>query len=206
MDGAVYSEQLPAYDEALLLRELALFKDWLCLHHLGLDWSDKDEQAWRQLCRRLVNNALSQPQVFVHRDYHSRNLMIDDKFSISLIDFQDAVRGPLTYDIASLLRDCYCRWPAADVRAWAVDWLSASPFAARYSETQGLRWFFLMSVQRHLKAAGIFARLGHRDGKWQYLQDVPRTLGYILELDTEFPELAWLTGLVRSRCLPGLSS
>ena len=197
---------LPPYDEALLRRELGLFRDWLCGTHLDLDWGSGDERAWRLLCDQLVRNALEQPAVYVHRDYHSRNLMVTADGGLAMIDFQDAVRGPVTYDLVSLLRDCYIGWPLARVRAWALDWFEASP-ACRGVDTEScLRWFFLTGVQRQLKAAGIFARLAHRDDKWHYLPDVPRTLGYILEIAPSFNELSWLAGLIEDRCLPGLAA
>lgn len=204
--GVPYAGGLPPYDEALLLRELALFRDWLCGTHLSLDWHDEDEQEWRALCALLVRNALQQPQVYVHRDFHSRNLMAGDDMSLSIIDFQDAVCGAFTYDLASLLRDCYVAWPLAQVLDWAREWFDACPLADDVNEAQKLRWLMLTATQRHIKAAGIFARLGHRDGKWRYLQDVPRTLGYIVELGDDYPELEWLQTLITSRCLPGLAA
>ena len=203
--GDAFATTLPPYDEALLRRELALFSDWLCGRHLGLDWSEADAHAWRALCDRLVANALQQPQTAVHRDYHSRNLMIDPELDIWIIDFQDAVRGPFTYDLVSLLRDCYIAWPLERVVDWAVRWFDDAPLAAGQSQHQNLRWFFLTGVQRQLKAAGIFARLGHRDGKWHYLDDVPRTLGYITALAGRYPELDWLIELIETRCLPALT-
>ncbi len=118
--GAAYQSMLPPYDEKLLRFELSLFHDWLCGTHLGLAFSDQDESRWQTICNRLVDNAFAQPQVFVHRDYHSRNLMHMDRNNPGILDFQDAVEGPLTYDLVSLLKDCYVRWPAARVRDWAL--------------------------------------------------------------------------------------
>lgn len=196
----------PQYDEAMLRREMQLFPDWLFTTHLGLEWTASDQSEWMTLTDALVLNALSQPQTLVHRDYHSRNLMVDDTKHISVIDFQDAVVGPFTYDLVSLLRDCYVAWPIEQVEHWACDWLDHSPFAAEYDQAQCIRWFHLMGVQRQLKAAGIFARLAHRDGKWGYLNDVPRTLGYIVSLHGHFPELEWLVSVIQDRCLPALTS
>lgn len=203
--GDAFSRTLPPYDEALLRREMALFSDWLCGRHLGLEWSDDDAREWSALTDRLVGNALQQPVTAVHRDYHSRNLMVDEALGLWIIDFQDAVRGPFTYDLVSLLRDCYVEWPMTRVVDWAVRWFDDSPLAATQSQAQNLRWFFLTGVQRQLKAAGIFARLGHRDGKWHFLEDVPRTLGYVTALKGEYPELDWLVDLVETRVLPALA-
>ncbi|HEX2140580.1 MAG TPA: phosphotransferase, partial [Woeseiaceae bacterium] len=149
---------------------------------------------------------LRQPPVFVHRDYHSRNLMVTDAANPGILDFQDAVEGPVTYDLVSLLKDCYIRWPADRVRAWALEFHAAlAPEVHRHmAADEFLCAFELMGVQRHLKAAGIFARLCHRDGKPSYLGDVPRTLGYIVELAPRYGELAFLAQLIEERVLPGL--
>jgi len=202
--GAAYQSSLPPYDETLLRFELSLFHDWLCMRHLGFVWADDDEQAWQRCCDLLVANALDQPQVFVHRDYHSRNLMVTEVDNPGILDFQDAVEGPLTYDLVSLLKDCYVRWPSEQVRAWALDYyheLDAS-LHGRVDEPAFMRYFELMGVQRHLKAAGIFARLNHRDGKPRYLDDIPRTLSYVVELGSKYEELAFLAELVAARVLP----
>ncbi|MEM7764862.1 MAG: phosphotransferase [Pseudomonadota bacterium] len=196
----------PAYDDALLRREMALFEEWLIGKHLKLPWSGDDQANWRMVTDILVRNALSQPSTLVHRDFHSRNLMVRDDDSIAIIDFQDAMYGPYTYDLVSLLRDCYVALPPTDVRALAEDWLALSPHGQGVDSTQRLRWFDLMGVQRHLKAAGIFARLAHRDNKWGYLPDIPRTVGYIIALRTHYPELEWLTTLLEERVLPELAT
>ena len=204
-EGAAFQAHLPPYDDALLEFELSLFHDWLCGTHLGIDFSTDEEARWRDVCSLLVRNALDQPQVFVHRDYHSRNLMVTDDNNPGILDFQDAVEGPLTYDLASLLKDCYVRWPAEQVLAWAGEFYAALDAAthAQVSHEQFIRYFELMGVQRHLKAAGIFCRLNHRDGKAGYLQDIPRTLSYIVELGPRYEELAFLVELIVERCLPG---
>ncbi len=204
--GTAYQSMLPPYDEELLRFELSLFHDWLCGTHLGLDFSDEDERQWGELCDLLVSNALDQPQVFVHRDYHSRNLMRMDKDNPGILDFQDAVEGPLTYDLVSLLKDCYVRWPAERVRDWAMDFRDAHDAGVReqVSAEQFLVYFELMGVQRHLKAAGIFSRLNHRDGKPGYMEDIPRTLSYVVELGPSYPELAFLVDIINDRVLPGL--
>ncbi len=204
--GAVYQSSLPPYDVELLEFELSLFWDWLCKEHLHIDFDDSDETSWRQVCDLLVNNALDQPQVFVHRDYHSRNLMVDDRDNPGILDFQDAVEGPITYDLVSLLKDCYIQWPQQQVTDWALSFyaMSDASIQQRVDQQQFLRYFELMGVQRHLKAAGIFARLNHRDGKPGYMADIPRTLSYIAELGPRYKELTFLVDLINERCLPAL--
>ncbi len=204
--GVAYQSQLPAYDADLLNVELSLFHDWLCGTHLDIEFDDAMEKAWRACCDVLVANALDQPQVFVHRDYHSRNLMLVESGNPGILDFQDAVEGPLTYDLVSLLKDCYVQWPAEQVWRWALDFYNGLDAEIRENTDEELfcRHFELMGVQRHIKAAGIFARLNHRDGKPGYLRDIPRTLSYIVELAPRYPELSFLTDLIESRVLPGL--
>ncbi|MBT8109186.1 MAG: phosphotransferase [Gammaproteobacteria bacterium] len=205
--GAAYQAKLPPYDDDLLRFELSLFHDWLCGKHLGLSFSTADEAAWTACCDVLTENALHQPQVFVHRDYHSRNLMITSDNNPGILDFQDAVEGPLTYDLVSLLKDCYVRWPVAQVRHWALEFYRGLEQSMReqVDEMQFRRYFELMGVQRHAKAAGIFARLNHRDGKTAYLADIPRTLSYIVELGAHYDELQFLVRLVEERVLPTLA-
>jgi hypothetical protein len=151
----------------------------------------------------LVGNALDQPQVFVHRDYHSRNLMVMAENNPGILDFQDAVEGPLTYDLVSLLKDCYIRWPAEQVWDWALEFYAelGANLREQIDELQFRRYFELMGVQRHLKAAGIFCRLNHRDGKSGYLAEIPRTLGYIVELGAQYDELGFLVRLIEERVL-----
>ena len=206
--GAAYQSQLPPYDDTLLRFELSLFHDWLCGTHLDIEFNDNDEQAWQDCCDLLVANALDQPQVFVHRDYHSRNLMLTAADNPGILDFQDAVEGPLSYDLVSLLKDCYVQWPAEQVWQWALEFFNGLEAAVRerIDEEQFRRYFELMGAQRHLKAAGIFARLGHRDGKLAYLTDVPRTLSYIVELGPRYPELGFVIELIESRVLPGMDA
>ena len=207
-DGRRFQCQLEPYDEALLSFELSLFRDWLCGRHLGIRFAAGEEAAWRDCVRLLVRSAREQPEVFVHRDYHSRNLMVTPKGNPGILDFQDAVRGPLTYDLVSLLKDCYVRWPEADVRERATGYFRriGDELAPGMDEAAFLRDFDLMGVQRHLKAAGIFARLKYRDGKHSYLHDVPRTLGYVSEAARRYEELAFLVTLVDERCLPAMAA
>ena len=193
---------LPLYDEALLRRELALFHDWLCGHHLGLTFTVAEEREWQRTCDLLVDNALGQPQVFVHRDYHSRNLMVQPESNPGIIDFQDAVVGAWTYDLVSLLKDCYVRLDAKVVQAGIERFLGNVDGASRSTDPHTFRrQFELMGVQRHLKAAGIFSRLLHRDGKSRYMADVPAALDYIVGADPERRELDWLKDFVRRRVL-----
>ncbi|HEX7060999.1 MAG TPA: phosphotransferase [Woeseiaceae bacterium] len=206
--GRALQHRLPPYDERLLSFELSLFRDWLCGRHLGIELAGEREAAWNACCALLLDNALEQPRVFVHRDYHSRNLMVTGQDNPGILDFQDAVEGPLTYDVVSLLKDCYVRWPAERVHDWVLGWFSRLD----RSLTQGMRdaellgRFELMGVQRHLKAAGIFARLCHRDGKRGYLEDVPRTLRYIVEVAPRHPELACLAALIEEEILPRMGA
>ena len=185
---------LPDYDRTLLLDEMGLFRDWLLGRHLGIEL-DSARAAELDACfNRLADSALAQPMVCVHRDYHSRNLMVCDH-NPGILDFQDAVIGPLTYDLVSLLRDCYIRWPQEKIEDWVSGYYdlalqSGILRSEQGSETDFMRWFDWMGVQRHLKAAGIFARLNHRDGKPGYLADIPRTLGYVREVCAGYPELA----------------
>jgi aminoglycoside/choline kinase family phosphotransferase len=205
-----HSEQLPAYDEALLRREMMLFPDWFCGRHLELSVSSQSN-GMAGVYDALVHEALAQPRVFVHRDYHSRNLMVSDggRFGPNpgILDFQDAVHGPLTYDLVSLLRDCYVAWPAQRVQKWVQDFADqarAAGVASSSSPSELVRWFDLMGVQRHLKAIGIFARLWHRDGKPGYLKDIPRTLNYVDEVSANYSELAPLRSLIREQVKPAM--
>ena len=151
----------------------------------------------------LVRSALDQPRVWVHRDYHSRNLMVTTENNPGILDFQGALEGPYTYDIVSLLKDCYIRWPAEFVAAQADRFLARCDYDP--PPEQFLRDFELMGVQRHLKAAGIFARLFHRDGKDGYLADIPRTLAYVADVLPKHEELGYLAALLDERVLPRLA-
>lgn len=200
---------LPEYDRPLLAREMELFREWYLGRHLGCRLQPAQHAVLDRSFQALADSALAQPQVWVHRDYHSRNLMVTAANNPGILDFQDAVRGPITYDLVSLLRDCYIAWPRAQVE----DWVKAYHRLALQSglpvtEDDGLflRWFDLMGVQRHLKAIGIFARLNHRDGKPGYLNDIPRTLGYVLDVSGRYPELSALHALLHSLRVPGAAT
>jgi aminoglycoside/choline kinase family phosphotransferase len=205
--GAIYLSGLPPYDQALLLREMQLFRDWYLQTHLGLVLSAAQHAVLDSTYAFLAEQALAQPRVFVHRDYHSRNLMYVPQagHNPGVLDFQDAVAGPLTYDLVSLLRDCYIDWPCAQVMDWVADYhrkLHDKGLFGSISLAQFVRWFDLMGVQRQLKASGIFARLNHRDGKPGYLNDIPRTLGYILQVAPDYPELQDFLALLDELAIP----
>jgi aminoglycoside/choline kinase family phosphotransferase len=196
------AQNLPVYDEALLRREMALFHDWYLDVHRQRRLSDQEHTQWAALCDALVANALSQPRCFVHRDYHSRNLMWHPEQALGVLDFQDAVYGPVTYDLVSLLRDCYVSWPPERLAAWMAYYQEQAAAAGLTlpPSAEFQRAFDWMGVQRHLKAVGIFARLNHRDGKANYLNDIPRTLTYLHEVSAQYPALAFLNELV-AECL-----
>lgn len=206
IQACVCGDGLPPYDRELLLREMMLFPDWLLEKQLGLELSPAEQALLEQAFEHLIANALEQPRVAVHRDYHSRNLMVS-RPSPGVLDFQDAVFGPVTYDLVSLLKDCYIAWPREQVKHWVQGYFELalqSGVLRPEHETTFLTWFDLMGVQRHLKAAGIFARLNLRDGKPGYLKDIPRTLTYILELESEYPQLGDLMSWLRQRVMPRL--
>lgn len=198
---------LPAYDARLLRTELGIFREWLLGGLLGLELSPEETAALDAAERHLIDSALEQPRVCVHRDYHSRNLMVIPDGNPGVLDFQDAVIGPITYDLASLLRDCYIAWPAERVAAWLDrhrQALAAAGLLDEAGQARFRRWFDLMGMQRHLKAAGIFARLLLRDGKPGYLKDIPRTLNYIAEAGAAYPEFSGFLDFLNARVLPAL--
>jgi aminoglycoside/choline kinase family phosphotransferase len=209
--GPAHAATLPPYDDALLRREMGLFPEWFCGRHLDLQLSSAESAALGKVFDVLSAEALRQPRVFVHRDYHSRNLMVGDgvKYGANpgILDFQDAVVGPVTYDLVSLLRDCYIAWPLERVRGWAKNYRDSaqrSGLAVGGNDAEFTRWFDLMGVQRHLKAIGIFARLWHRDGKPGYLEDIPRTLDYVRQVSRDYGDLPFLGSFIEQRVLPAL--
>jgi len=183
--------QLPPYDEALLMSEMQLFCDWYLDKHLGFGVGSDKFIDMTEIFDTLIHSAMEQPKVCVHLDYHSRNLMLLDSGEIGIIDFQDAVIGPITYDLVSLLKDCYIAWPADRVWHWLESYyqqLLAQQIPGLGDLEQFIRWFDLMGMQRHFKAIGIFARLNYRDNKPGYLADIPRTLEYIYQCCLIYPE------------------
>lgn len=199
---------LAQYDEAFVRRELQIFIEWLIGEHLQLNLTVDEQALLDQSFDILVENALAQPQVGMHRDFHSRNLMLNHG-DLWVIDFQDAVLGPVTYDAVSLLRDCYIRWPQAIVADLMQQHYQQAlshgfvPAQTEFSEYQ--RWFDLMGLQRHIKAAGIFARLHYRDHKPAYMADIPLTLSYIIDIAAAYPELAPFASWVQTRVLPAFT-
>ncbi len=183
----VPTESLPRYDCALLQQEMALFSTWFLGRHKQISIDHELGQTLAQTFTLLEQNALQQPQTFVHRDYHARNLMLLSENRLGVIDFQDAVLGPVSYDLVSLLRDCYIDWPAAKIQQWIRYFIDQQHRPYDYMEFK--RWFDLMGLQRHLKAVGIFCRLHYRDGKANYLNDIPRTLKYLSTVSSEYQEL-----------------
>lgn len=199
-NASQHTSELPAYDEALLLSEMSLFRDWYCSQYRGVSFLDSQQSELDEVFQQLNACATTQPQVFVHRDYHSRNLMITAQHNPGILDFQDAVFGPVTYDLVSLLRDCYIEWPRQRVEQWALEYLhrvADAGLIAHESDATYLRWFDWMGVQRHLKATGIFARLHLRDNKPGYLGDIPRTLNYVRDVSARYPELENLHVLLK---------
>ncbi len=200
------SGDLPPYDEALLRNEMQLFNDWLLPYHLQVKLSADEQLLIDNVFSSLVDNALAQPQVGVHRDFHSRNLMILADDSVATIDYQDAVVGALTYDAVSLLRDCYIVWPDELVYRQLLGFkqLMSESIAGLtdVSDETFIRWFDLMGLQRHIKVCGIFARLYYRDGKAGYLQDIPRVMDYVIAVGEKYPEFADFVALLRQKFKP----
>jgi len=190
--------ELPPYDEALLLREMQLFPEWYIAKHLNITLTDKQHAKLKEAFARIIANNLAQPRVYVHRDYHSRNLMVTEP-NPGILDFQDAVYGPITYDLASLFKDAYIRWEEAETIDWLIRyWEKARkaglPVAKDFSDFY--RDYEWMGVQRHLKVLGIFARLCHRDGKDGYLKDLPLVMAYLRAACARYIDLKPLLNLL----------
>jgi aminoglycoside/choline kinase family phosphotransferase len=200
---SIQNAGLPSYDEPLLHRELAIFEEWFLGQLLDIQIP---ATVWETVRAILIASALEQPSTCVHRDYHSRNLMVLDSDSPGVIDFQDAVIGPITYDLVSLLRDCYIAWPEPRVERWRQGYFERLQQAGliNCSPAQFKRWFDLMGLQRHLKAIGIFSRLHLRDSKSVYLDDIPRTLNYVTTVCAAYPELAEFNDFLHDHVLPAL--
>lgn len=190
---------LPEYDRALLLREMMLFPEWYVGKHLNVALTDEQNAQLTKAFDALLANNLAQPQVYVHRDYHSRNLMILPQGNPGILDFQDAVYGPITYDLVSLLRDAYIQWDEEMVLDWTIRyWERAKRAGLPVNPDIDMfyRDFEFMGVQRHLKVLGIFARLYHRDGKDGYLKDLPLVLEYTRKAAARYKELVPLIRLL----------
>ena len=192
------------YDAALYRRELDLFCDWYLARHLQIALTTIERDTILHVFSLLIEDALAQPQVCVHRDYHSRNLMVLPKQTLGVLDFQDAVIGPVTYDLVSLLRDCYIDWPPAQVEQWVNDYYrlaKAHNIVDGVDAAQFKRWFDWMGLQRHLKCIGIFARLNWRDHKPSYLNNIPRILQYVQQVCRRYPEFTEFLNLMTKKGL-----
>jgi aminoglycoside/choline kinase family phosphotransferase len=195
---ASHENELPPYDEALLRRELNLFPEWYIAKHLGVTLSAKQQGKLEEVFVRILANNLAQPCVYVHRDYHSRNLMLSEP-NPGILDFQDAVYGPITYDLASLFKDAYIQWEEPDIIDWLIRyWEKARKAGLPVREDFGdfYRDYEWMGVQRHIKVLGIFARLYHRDGKEGYLKDMPLVFDYLHRACARYIDLKPLLNLL----------
>jgi len=195
---------LPCYDHALLHRELGIFTEWF-LHELcGMPLTKETHQMLQHTWSQLIASALQQPQVCVHRDYHSRNLMWVAERNPGIIDFQDAVIGPVSYDLISLIKDCYITWPEIRIEQWREMYYQRLFATGIIQCSSGTfkRWCDLMAMQRHLKAIGIFARLKLRDGKSEYLNAIPRTLNYIIDTCKRYPEMNDFLAFIQKHIIP----
>jgi aminoglycoside/choline kinase family phosphotransferase len=199
------TDHLPLYDDSRLLEEMQLMPEWFLTVHLGIDLDNGQQAIVNNAFNALLTGITQQPKGFVHRDYHSRNLMVTTNNNPGIIDYQDAVYGPLTYDLVSLLRDCYVCWPHQQVENWALQYRSMaveSGLIQAIDDDTFLRWFDLIGLQRHIKVLGIFARLNHRDGKSHYLCDLPLTLSYVMDIGKQHPETQALIQLFAELDIP----
>ncbi|MFC1748320.1 aminoglycoside phosphotransferase family protein [Pseudomonadota bacterium] len=190
--GDEESDELPLYNHTRLMSELELFREWFIGQHLGIDLDATQEKLIDDTFEWLITSALEQPQVWVHRDFHSRNLMVCNENSPGILDFQDAVVGAASYDLVSLLKDCYIVWPRERVEYWVTEY-RAKALRAGISGIEDpeklLHWFDAMGVQRHIKVLGIFCRLNIRDGKSVYMDDIPRVFDYVMDACERLPQL-----------------
>jgi len=190
-NGSSYVKRLPLYNKELLMGEMRLFVDWFCLRHLQIDPEIINDYGFEEIFEKLSVYALDQNQVFVHRDFHSRNILFSEKGDMGVVDFQDAVVGPVTYDLVSLLKDCYISLPNSTIDHW-VDYYFTRLMDHELidkSQQEFKLEFDLMGLQRHLKAIGIFSRLKYRDGKDSYVLDIPRTINYVYTTAKKHPFL-----------------
>ncbi len=201
MQLASKPDVLPNYDDALLQRELDLFPEWYLKKHLQIELTQVQDSQIKQAFALIIQNNVAQEKVYVHRDYHSRNLMVTEKNNPGVIDFQDAVYGPITYDASSLWRDAYIAWPEERVIDWVIKFWEAgrkNGLPMPHDFGQFYRDFEWMGLQRHLKVLGIFARLHHRDGKDGYLKDIPLVLQYAIATANRYIELKPLARILES--------
>jgi N-acetylmuramate 1-kinase len=207
-------QSLPLYDAEFVERELNIFSQWLLGNHLKLTLTSAEQKMLHDTFQCLTQSALCQPKVGMHRDFHSRNLIvasqsaasITDPQALGIVDFQDAVIGPISYDAVSLLRDCYVKWPqviiAPLIEFHYQECIAQGLLDPEVSLATYTRWFDLMGMQRHIKAAGIFARLNYRDNKPNYMADIPLTLSYLVDVGGQYPELTAFSQWIQDRILP----
>ncbi len=189
---SVANYALPRFDDAQYWREFDIFFTWYLQKHQQKTISRDEEQELKKYYQLLIDSAHEQPAVFVHRDYHSRNIMLCDDGELGVLDFQDALHGPVTYDLVSLLRDCYIAWPQSQIENWVRYFYEEKNLSLCVDFSTFLRWFDWMGLQRHLKCLGIFSRLYYRDQKNGYLKDIPRVHNYAISICDRYPELAGL--------------
>lgn len=189
---SINDPNLPSFDKAFMLKEMSLCSEWFFKAHLTIELSDEEEILIQNTMDWIATEVAKQPLTFIHRDYHSRNLMLveqQDGEALGVIDFQDAMRGPLSYDLVSLLKDCYVVWPREQVLNWVTSFYQQTKLAHSYSLPEFIRAFDLCGLQRHLKVLGVFCRLFLRDNKAGYLENLPLTLKYTLECAETYEEL-----------------
>ncbi|KTD21009.1 putative phosphotransferase [Legionella lansingensis] len=194
--------RLPCFDKQFMLQELAIFREWFLQAYLNVRLSPSEEQLLTTTFNDLTDEISEQPQVFIHRDYHSRNIMLlsgEEPIRLGVIDFQDAMRGPFTYDLVSLLKDCYIQWPCDQVRTWLTSFYEQSSLAQQWSLAAFTRAFDLCGLQRHLKVLGVFSRLHLRDNKPNYLRDLPLTLHYVMSCLEGYKDLEPFFQFVQER-------
>ncbi|MDE1463216.1 aminoglycoside phosphotransferase family protein [Spartinivicinus poritis] len=194
---------IPSYDDAFLMREMDLLEPWFFEKLLNISLDRATVEAVNAVKQRIISEVLSQPMTCVHRDYHSRNLMVWQQ-QLAVIDFQGMVWGPACYDLASLYKDCYIRWSREQVLAWLEQAAQQLPLLQPYSFEEVVKWFDWTGLQRHLKVLGLFARLAIRDKKNRYLTDLPVVIGYVMEVVAQYEELAALKQLFTEILLPKL--
>lgn len=190
----------PKYNAQKLGDEIQLFEDWYIQHYHQISLNTQEQSALKQAQQLLISNALEQPQVLVHRDYHCRNLLVTTDNNPGIIDYQDMLIGPITYDLVSLFKDCYIQWPTTKTHQWIDKFQQHSLVMGIHGcadKNQWRRWFDLMGIQRHLKVLGIFSRLYFRDNKDQYLNDIPLTYEYLINTSEQYVELQGLTDILK---------
>ena len=198
------NKSLDLFNEEYIRFELGLFIDWFLKKHIELPITNEISNILENTFRILIDSALEQPQVCVHRDYHSRNLLLLENKNVGVLDFQDAVYGPITYDAASLLRDAYIDWPKEQVDQWVLKFYDMVNLKHQYTHEKFIRWFDLISLQRHLKILGIFSRLNYRDNKPHYLSMTSRLLNYISKTCEGYTELSNFKEILHTKIQPKL--